>query len=283
MHPTHHVISAAIALLSVATLCAPARADEPRAMMDLDRSQPGFSSRTVGRGHVQIESGITIDRLGYSVPDIFPNDQFTRTAVETVVTARVRLGLSERLELSAGTGLFSWWRSTEPSGRDQFERAQTTLGLRWHALDGEGAAPSLGLMFQGALYPAGSVDGNANIEVSPRLHILTDWALPANLTLRANLAVSATLRRNGWDMDNLPLITSLGVPIGESLRAFVSLEWQLAVDDLVDSLTPRPALSAQWQLTDALALDAALRWTPDAFAYYPSYGPGGTLGLSARW
>lgn len=275
---------------AVTLLSTPARAEEgesPRAMMNIDRSQPGFSSRTVERGHVQAELGASYRvNKSFASRGFPPPNQPPPTTSERLMglVVRGRVGLPAQLELSLSAELFGWQRSITPSGRDTFDRGQSTVGLRWHAMDGGGAVPSLGLMLQSVLLPTTDRFPEVHQDTWTRLHVLTDWALPASLTLRVNLAWGARHEMGGWRLDRQALLSAaLGVPITASWRAFVGMAWYINEPDRLGNAFPRPSLHAQWQVTDTLALDVSLTRDFGAHAFREHDELGGSLGLSARW
>ena len=168
-------LSAGLALLAAAWLPAHAqegtRADEP---IQTDRPDFVESSETVGKGRFQVETSFLAERernaqernRSYSMPTM------------------LRFGLNDAFELRIESDgrTVQHTRDKESGARSTTAGyADTAIGFLWHALDGEGMRPSVGVVV-GAELPTGSrrVRG---VGVRPSLRVVGEWDLPGEMQL----------------------------------------------------------------------------------------------------
>ncbi|MBD8532170.1 MULTISPECIES: transporter [unclassified Massilia] len=157
--------------------CAAAQAQEKGGQIVSDRPDLVETSEVVGKGRVQLETGVLVERergdgggsggaRTYSMPTL------------------LRVGLGESLEMRIETEgrTIRHSRDTESGERSTVAGyADTALGLSWHVLDGDGMRPSLGVLVDAEL-PTGSrrLRGEG---VRPSLRVVGEWALPGELEL----------------------------------------------------------------------------------------------------
>lgn len=159
-------------LLSCAA--APALAQEKQEPLVSDRPDLVESSEVVGKGRVQLETGVLVERERSA-------DERGRTYTTPTL---LRVGISDSVELR----FESEGRTIEHS-RDKAsgERstvagyADTSIGFSWHVQDGQGMRPSVAVLASAEL-PTGSkrVGGDG---VRPSLRVVGEWDLPGELQL----------------------------------------------------------------------------------------------------
>jgi hypothetical protein len=167
--------SVGLALLAAAWLPAHAqegtRADEP---IQTDRPDFVETSETVGKGRFQVETSFLVER--------------ERSAEERNRTysmpTMLRFGLNDAFELRIESDgrTVQHTRDKESGERSTTAGyADTAIGFLWHALDGEGMRPSVGVVV-GAELPTGSrrVRG---VGVRPSLRVVGEWDLPGEMQL----------------------------------------------------------------------------------------------------
>jgi hypothetical protein len=133
--------------------------------------RPDFveSSAVVGKGRFQIETSVAgeRDRDGSLV--------LRSTATPTLL----RVGVSDSVELRLESdGRLHTWSGAGASARGY---ADTSLGIKWHAADAQGNAPSVGILIHADL-PSGSAPFRGE-GVRPSLRLVGEWELPAEMSL----------------------------------------------------------------------------------------------------
>lgn len=171
--------------------------------------RPDFveSSLTVGRGVFQLETSVATDwtRVGSATE-------------RTVGTPTLfRYGVSPALELRLET---EGYQRASVSGSDATTGlADAALGLKWHAVDGEGLRPSAALLLHADL-PSGSrafrTDG-----VRPSLRLVGEWELPAGFALGVMPGIVYDVDAAGDRQWVTLLGATVGKPVSEQLRVFV--------------------------------------------------------------
>jgi len=157
--------------------CAAAQAQDGQARIVSDRPDLVETSDVVGKGRVQLETGVLVERergggngnsgeRTYSMPTL------------------LRVGLGESLEMRIETEgrTVRHSRDTDSGERSTVAGyADTALGLSWHVLDGDGMRPSLGVLVDAEL-PTGSrrLRGEG---ARPSLRVVGEWELPGDLEL----------------------------------------------------------------------------------------------------
>jgi len=162
--------AAALALL---WLSGPASADwrlPTEGPLATDRPGNGNAATTVTRGHLNIESSAL-----YAHPTSMDEHLLSFPVL-------LRLGVLERLELRAGSGLVGY---AHVAGTDDAFATDTSVGLKVSALRMRGARPDLAFSAD-VFLPSGGGPFTSGAAV-PELRALAAWALPADLGLLINL------------------------------------------------------------------------------------------------
>lgn len=173
--PRLSLASLALALLAAPWLPAGAqeqsKQDEP---INADRPDFVESSEVVGKGRFQVETSFLAERersaeerqRSYSMPTM------------------LRFGLNDAFELRIESDgrTVQHTRDKESGVRGTLAGyADTSVGLLWHALDGEGMRPSVGVLVDAEL-PTGS-RGLRGDGVRPMLRVVGEWELPGEMAL----------------------------------------------------------------------------------------------------
>lgn len=200
----NHPIRIVAAILLGVSATRPLAAQEPIAT---DRPDFVESSLTVGRGVFQLETSVATDWTAVG------------SATErTIATPTLfRYGISRSVELRVESDWYTRASLTDTKSVDGLSDA--ALGLKWHALDGEGVRPSAALLFHADL-PSGSrafrTDG-----VRPSLRVVGEWELPAGFALGVMPGVIYDVDAVG-DRQWVTLFgATVGKPVSERLRFFV--------------------------------------------------------------
>lgn len=137
--------------------------------------RPDFveSSNVVGKGRFQIETSIAFERS-------------TRDGVRERASATptlLRIGVSDTLELRVETDGRLRTRVTAPGASGVTTRgyADTALGIKWHAMDAAGNAPSVGVLAHLDL-DSGSGPFRASGK-GASLRLAAEWELPSSMSL----------------------------------------------------------------------------------------------------
>ena len=172
--------------------------------------RPDFveSSLTVGTGVFQLETSVATDwtRVGSATE-------------RTVGTPTLfRYGITPALELRLETEGYQRASNSAVNGTTT-GLADAALGLKWHALDGDGVRPSAAVLLHADL-PSGSrtfrTDG-----VRPSLRVVGEWELPAGFALGVMPGVVYDVDAAG-DRQWVTLFgATVGKPVSERLRFFV--------------------------------------------------------------
>lgn len=187
-----------------------------------DRPNVANSSQVVGRGKLQLETGIQWERQR-------DDDSHTRTLTTPTL---LRLGLNERVELRLETDGRSIAHQTDPATgthSTQAGYADTAVGFKWHLADGDGAGdgnkagggPSLGLIGE-LLLPTGSraLRGHG---VRPQLSLPAEWDLADGWSLDVMPGVGSDSDDSGARYGYGVLAASLGKDLGPRLKGFAEL------------------------------------------------------------
>jgi len=154
----------------------PAHAQEQSSGEPLKTDRPDFveSSESVGKGRFHLETSFLVERERSS-------EERERT---WSMPTMLRYGLSDTLELR----IESEGRTVQHvRDRESGERSTTagyadsSIGLLWHLMDGEGTRPSLGVLVDATL-PTGS-NALRGKGVRPSLRVVGEWELPGEMEL----------------------------------------------------------------------------------------------------
>jgi len=163
---------AAVLLLSLA--CSPVLAQQKDEPLVSDRPDLVETSEVVGRGRVQLETGLLVERERGA-------DERARTYSTPTM---LRVGLTDAVELrieSEGRTV-RHSRDTESGVRaTSAGYADTAIGVSWHLQDAQGMRPSLAVLASAEL-PTGSTLLRG-VGLRPSLRVVGEWELPGELAL----------------------------------------------------------------------------------------------------
>jgi hypothetical protein len=202
--------------------------------LDPDRPDLSFSAKTVGAGHVQLETGMLFER--------------TRTAAEPTerrlsAETTLRIGVGDRFEVRVDGEPIVRLRGAE----DATDVGDFRLGAKWRFLDAaQGAArPALALLPFVKLPTAPTPVGTGKPDYG--LLLLASFELPADFALDANAGVTAIgqTRPSGHLVQAL-VSASLSRKLGAALTSFGEIFY---------------ASREEWSGRDQVGVDAGITWT----------------------
>ena len=167
-------LSIACSILLLATACAGVQAQEKEGQIVSDRPDLVETSEVVGKGRVQLETGMLVERERSA-------DERERTYSTPTL---LRIGLNDSVELrleSEGRTIRHTRDKTSGERSTVAGYADTSLGVSWHVLDGSGRQPSMAVLVDAEL-PTGSklLRGRG---ARPSLRVVGEWDLPNDLQL----------------------------------------------------------------------------------------------------
>jgi hypothetical protein len=194
---------AGFALAACAAALPAAANDEPIAT---DRPDFVESSDVVGKHRLQIESSIALDR------DSSAGGRQTLRSTPTLI----RFGISDTLELRVESdGVL---RQRSATGRESGV-ADTSLGLKWHALDAAGGMPSVGVLLHADLSSGSAAFREEGTRPSAR--VVAEWELPHEMSLGMMPGIAYEKSHGGRVYGIFGLV--LGKSLSERLRTFVEV------------------------------------------------------------
>lgn len=147
---------------------------EEKDVIVTDRPDFVESSDVAGKGRFQVETAIAIERN---------NDDGRKDRIITTPTL-LRMGISDTWELRLESDGRTVFRTQDiATGASETLRgyADLSAGVKWHALDGEGARPSIGLLGHVDI-DSGSHQFRGN-DLRPSLRLVAEWDLPNDMGL----------------------------------------------------------------------------------------------------
>jgi len=176
--------ASALMLLAAANGAA-AQADD-----EIVTDRPDFveSSNVVGKGRVQLETSVAVERNR--------DAQFKERTLASPTL--LRFGISDNLELRIETdGRLVYRLDDRALGTRQTERgyADTALGIKWHVQDEQGAMPSLGVLLHADL-DSGSAAFRGH-GVRPSLRVAAEWELPDEFALGVMPGIASDTDEDG--------------------------------------------------------------------------------------
>jgi hypothetical protein len=268
LHPMHTLLPGALCALSMLPLAAHAADDE-----GIVTDRPDFveSSAVVGRGHLQLETGLQWAREREGALRV--HERSTPTLL--------RAGLGDTLELRLESDGLLWRSERDPDGTRQTSRGSNdvAVGLKWHQLDGdaERGRPSVAWLLHAEL-PTGSA-GLRGHGVRPSLRVTGEWELPAGWSLGVMPGIGVDSDDNGRRHAYGVLAASLGRDFTPQWHGFVELAAQRLAGARLGGNLVTLDTGLAWQPLPWLQLDAAL---------FKGVGPAahqleGGLGVSVRY
>lgn len=200
----------ALALPLLALLAfAPAHAAEPIAT---DRPDFVESSNVVGNGRFQVETSLAAERN--SLDGVRDRSVSTPTLL--------RYGISDTLELRLESDGRVRGRSTDSSGVMRFSgTADASVGMKWHATDGGGSAPSVGVLVHADLDSGSSTLRGSGVR--PSVRVVGEWELPADFSLGMMPGLSYENNDAGKRFVNGIFGIVVGKALTERFRTFAEL------------------------------------------------------------
>ncbi len=192
----------ALALASVGAL--PARADDA---INTDRPDIANGADVLGRGRLQLETGLAGDK--------------NRGEHSWGTPLLLRIGLTESWELRIDS---DGYQRASQDGFTQHGWGDLGLGAKWHLAEGDGAAPSVGLL--GHLSFATGSGGFRGQGTRPELDLALEWDLPAGFDLSVMPGLYRDSNDAGQHYTGGVLALSLGKALDEQTHAFVELAGQ---------------------------------------------------------
>jgi hypothetical protein len=179
--------------------------------IESDRPDLVESSKVVGKGRVQLETGLLLER-----------DRGEGRRERTLSTPTLlRLGMSENLELRIETDGRTIRHETEDGvRRTEAGYADTALGLSWHVLDGEGSRPSVAVLAAGELDTGSRAFRGQGFR--PSLRVAAEWDLPGEMSLGVMPGIAVERDESGRYGYGI-LAAVIEKPLGERLRGFAEL------------------------------------------------------------
>lgn len=201
-------LAALVAFCTCACAFPAAASDGPIAT---DRPDFVESSHVVGKGRLQIESSVAIDRDGDG----------ERRATAWSTPTLVRFGITDNLELRVESDGAMRQRSSGAGLAGVTERgyADASLGLKWHAMDGEGSRPSVGLLLHADLSTGSAAFRDEGTRPSARL--VAEWEMPNDMSIGVMPGIGYQKQDGGNMFGILGLVA--GKAWNDRLRSFVEI------------------------------------------------------------
>jgi hypothetical protein len=201
---------AALLLLCLTSEVGAAQADQ----IITDRPDFVESSNVVGTGRFQVETSVALERS--------TRDGVRERLVSTPTLLRV--GIGDCLELRVETDGRLASRSSTLAGASTLRAegyADTALGIKWHAFDADGAAPSVGVLAH-----VDFASGSAPFRAAGRgasLRLVAEWELPHALSLGVMPGLASQRGETGERYVGAIFGVVLGKAWSERLRSFVEV------------------------------------------------------------
>ena len=267
--PAHN--AAGLTMLTLLLALSPLTAGAAEAGNSIVTDRPDFveSSAVVGRGRFQIETSVAVER----------NKADGVTERTTSTPTLLRFGVGDALELRLETdGRVVYKTDNAPTERGY---ADLSLGVKWHALDAAGSAPSVGVLAHldidsGSSQLRGNVNGYGS---RPSLRVVAEWELPNNMSLGVMPGIVYAKNADGERF----VAGILGVVVGKSwtekARTFIEVAMPQIARGKHGATVATFDVGAAYLLSDTLQIDTALarglnQRTPDL---------SWTIGLSAKF
>jgi hypothetical protein len=198
----------AMAALLILAFAAPGHAAEGDTITT-DRPDFVESSAVVGKGRFQFETSIAGER----------DRDGTQVLRSTATPTLLRFGVSDSLELRVESdGRMHAWSDAAGSARGF---ADTSLGIKWHAADAQGNAPSVGILVHADL-PSGSAQFRRE-GVRPSLRVVGEWELPDDMSVGVMPGISSETTEDGRRFTNGIFGVVIGKAWNPRFRSFVEL------------------------------------------------------------
>ena len=242
----HHVLKQ----LAVGTVAALACACAARAGEAIVTDRPDFveSSDVVGRGHVQIETGLSFER-----------SQSAGVKSRTTTTPTLlRLGVNEAIELRVETDGFVR-SSVEDASGTQRERgfSDVALGVKWHVQEGDEASGKPGLAWLLHLDVDSGSPAFRGQGLRPSLRGVAEWDLPQNFSVGVMPGVLIDKNADGKRFASGILAVTLGNDFAPGWHGFVELAGQQLASKRNGGSVVTFDFGASHLLSDSVQVDIA--------------------------
>lgn len=254
-------------LLSCAA--APALAQAKQEPLVSDRPDLVETSEVVGKGRVQIETGVLVERERSA-------DERGRTYTMPTL---LRVGLSDSVELR----IESEGRTVEHSvDKASGERstvagyADSSIGFSWHVLDAQGRGPSVAVLASADL-PTGSKRMRGE-GVRPSLRVVGEWDLPGELQLGVMPGLAVASQDDGGRYTHGIFGAVVEKAFSERLHAFTGLALPQIARSRHGGTQASLDIGAAYFLSNDLQIDTMFSRGLNHRTPYASF----TVGLSIR-
>lgn len=246
-----------LAALSFAASAAFAAGEEAIAT---DRPDFVESSNVVGRSRIQVETSALLERDG-------SGSGGARSRVLSMPTL-LRIGAGDAVELRVETDGRGIAHARDAGGQRSAQAAwnDTAVGLKWHAADGGGVAPSVGVLLHADLASGSqAVRGQG---VRPSLRVVGEWELDGGYSLGVMPGVGVERNEDGRRYRYGILGLVVGKELGENLRGFAELALPKIARVRDGGTEATLDVGVAWLLSESVQLDTMLarglnRRTPD--------------------
>lgn len=202
------LVKSALIVAVLGAIPAAAQADDTIAT---DRPDFVESSNVVGKGRMQVETSVALDR---------DSRHGTRETVWSTPTL-LRFGVSDNVELRVESDGAMRQRASARGSATTTERgyADASLGVKWHAMDAADAMPSVGILLHADLATGSAAFREQGTRPSAR--VVAEWELPNDMSIGIMPGIGYAKRDGGTVFGILGLVA--GKAWTERLRSFVEL------------------------------------------------------------
>lgn len=210
--------------------------------------RPDFveSSNVVGRGRLQVETSLLLER-----------DRSGGARVRQLSTPTLlRIGAGDRVELRLETDGRAIVHETASDGGRSTTAAwnDTAIGLKWHAADGGGVLPSVGVLLHADL-----ASGSAPVRghgLRPSLRMVGEWEFADGMSLGLMPGVGVERNEAGARYRYGILGLVVGKELSERVRAFAEIAMPQIAHAADGGTQASFDLGAAWLLSDSVQVDA---------------------------
>lgn len=210
--------------------------------------RPDFveSSNVVGKGRLQVETSVLLERVRSGA------DRARGVATPTLL----RYGVGESFELRAETDGYIRQHSTEAGLRSiEHGYADTALGVKWHAMDAAGSRPSIGVLLHADLDSGSRAFRGRGVR--PSLRVAGEWELPNGYSLGVMPGLGIERGEEGRYRYGI-LGVVVGKSINERLRGFVEVALPQIARRVHGGTQASLDVGGAYLLSDTVQLDAML-------------------------
>ncbi|QYF95893.1 transporter [Massilia sp. PAMC28688] len=234
-----------------ATVCACALPAIAADAEPIATDRPDFveSSNVVGKGRMQVESSVALER---------DSRGGVRDTVWSTPTL-IRFGITDNVELRVESDGAVRQRSSAVGSAISTERgyADASLGLKWHAMDARDSLPSVGVLLHADLATGSRAFRDEGTR--PSLRVVAEWELPNDVSFGIMPGLGYD---KGNDRGEGTVFGILGVVAGKSwtdrLRSFVEVSSPRLARASRGGTEASLTVGSAYLITNNCQLDAAL-------------------------